>query len=134
LFLALLAGVPFSPPPLPVVRQLRAAIWSDLQLNAFIGNGNWPASLWYNAGSGTTPNLHISDLQCDGRDVAQRCSFTLFRDGGPVKVLGEEAPDKLACDATFVRIKDGDGWAVKHIRGAAHTQTTMRCKAVASAS
>jgi hypothetical protein len=132
--LALLAAAPLNPPVPPIAGKLRAAIWYDLQVNALIGNGNWLASLWYNAGSETTPNLHIQDLRCDGRDAAQHCSFALFRDGGASKVLGEDAPDKLGCDATFIRAKDGDGWAVKHIppHGAGHSQTTMRCKPIAT--
>jgi hypothetical protein len=132
--LALLTTTPSSPPVEEVASQLRSAIWSDLQLNGMIGNGNWLASLWYNAGSPTSPNLHIQDLRCDGRDAPQHCSFTLFRDGGVVKVLGEDAPDKLVCDATFIGSPDEGGWAIKHVppHRAGHSQTTMTCKAAAA--
>jgi hypothetical protein len=132
--LAMLAAAPLNAPSDQMAGQLRSAIWYDLQVNAMIGNGNWLASLWYNAGSENTPNLPIQNLRCDGGTNVLRCSFTLFRDGGVAKVLGEEAPDKLACDATFIRPEDGTGWAVKHIppKRAGHSQTTMRCKAAST--
>lgn len=128
--LALLATEPLIAPADSTAGNLRAAIWYDLQVNAMIGNGNWLASLWYNAGSGTTPDLHIRELRCDGGDTAQRCSFELLRDGGVTKVLGEDAPDRLACKAIFTRAKDG--WAVKHTppHGAGHSRTTMQCRPI----
>lgn len=129
-----LAVVALSAAPAePLAGQLRSAIWSDLGLNALIGSGNWVASLWYNAGSQSTPNLHIRDLRCDSGTATKRCSFILFRDGGVVLVLGKPAPDRLACDATFIVNADEGGWAVKHTppRGAGHSQTTMKCEAAA---
>jgi hypothetical protein len=132
MLLALLATAPLSPPAEATAGKLRAAIWSDLLLNGVIGNGNRLASLWYNAGNETTRNLHVQDLRCHGGDAAQHCSFALLRDGGLAKVLGEDAPDKLACDAAFIRSKVGDGWEVKHIppHRAGHSQTMMRCKPI----
>lgn len=128
--LVLLAIAPLNATADPPAGKLRAAIWYDLQVNALIGNGNWLASRWYDAGSETTPNLHIRKLRCDGGDTAQRCSFELIRDGGTAKIMGEDAPDKLDCNAIFTRAKDG--WAVKHKhrRRAGHSQTTMQCKAI----
>ena len=128
--LVLLATAPLSAPADTPAGKLRAAIWYDLQVNALIGNGNQLASLWYNAGSETTPNLHIRELRCDGGDTVQHCSFALLREGGATKVLGEDAPDKLACDAILTRAKNG--WAVKHTppHGAGHSQTTMQCKPI----
>ena len=129
--LALWAAAPFAPPPEPLARHLMAAIWHDLQVNAMIGNGNWVASLWYNAGSEDpkAADLHIQGLACRRRTEAYLCSFVLLRDGGVTTVLGEKAPDRLTCNATFVQAKD-EGWAVKHIppRRVGHSQTTMKCK------
>lgn len=125
------ASATLAPPLEPVKGQLQAAIWADLQMNAMIGNGNWLASLWYNAGSDAGPDLHIHELQCAKNNSEQRCSFVLFRDGGPVMALGEAAPDKLACVASFTHQRDGDSWSVVHMppRRNGHTQTTMECKA-----
>jgi hypothetical protein len=112
--------------------QLQSAIWSDLQTNALIGNGNWLASLWYQAGSDSAPNLHIQELTCERTHSRQRCSFVLHRDGGPVTLLNEIAPDNLACVADFVRA-DGD-WSIVHTppRRVGHSETSMRCNAVAA--
>ncbi|GAO39959.1 hypothetical protein SCH01S_42_00010 [Sphingomonas changbaiensis NBRC 104936] len=116
----------------PLARQLRASIWNDLQLNAWIGNGAWIASLWYNAGSDdpANPDLHIQNLACRSRTEGYRCTFVLSRDGGVKTILGEPAPDRLTCDAIFVRAQDGQGWAVKHLppRHSGHSRTSMRCK------
>lgn len=129
---AFLAAIASAPPPEDTTREVHGAIWSDLQLNALIGNGNWVGSLWYNAsrGNADTPDLHIHDLTCRPKDSGYRCSFGLFRDGGVVTVLGEDAPARLSCKATFER-QDGEaGLAVKHLpppRGGGHSQTTMKC-------
>lgn len=123
------ASATLSPPLEPVKGQLQAAIWADLQMNAMIGNGNWLASQWYNAGSDAGPNLHIGELRCAKNHGGQQCSFVLLRDGGPATALGETAPDKLACVASFAHHRDG--WSVVHTppRGSSHTRTTMKCKA-----
>ncbi|TPG39756.1 hypothetical protein EAH79_13745 [Sphingomonas koreensis] len=122
------ASATFTAPPEPQKGQLQSAIWADLQLNATIGNGNWIASLWYQAGSDTAPNLHIEDLACTKTRSGQRCSFSLHRDGGSVMVLGENAPDKLSCLASFSF--NSDGWSVVHTpsHGAGHSVTSMKCK------
>jgi len=112
----------------PLKGQLYAAIWADLELNAMIGNGNWPASLWYNASSGKTPDLHIRQLQCVQTDRGQRCSFELHRDNGPAVVLGESAPETLECLASFAHDDDGGAWSVRHTPGHGHSRTTMTCK------
>jgi hypothetical protein len=122
------AAAALTPPFAPLKGQLQAAIWADLELNAMIGNGNWLASLWYNAGSDAGPNLHLRELRCATDHAGQRCSFVLLRDGGPSMALGETAPDKLVCIASFAH--HHDGWSVVHTtpRGAGHSRTTMECK------
>jgi hypothetical protein len=132
--LALIAAVTSESPRAVPIEEVNAAIWHDLELNATIGNGNWIASLWYNAGSDQRPDLHIRELTCRGRGPGYRCSFTLFRDGGVAMVLGEKAPDTLTCEADLVRGTGKAGEAalsVKHLpplpRGG-HSRTTMRCK------
>jgi hypothetical protein len=119
-----------TPPAEPLRGQLQSAIWADLQLNAMIGNGNWLASLWYNAGSDTASDLHIRELMCSQDGSVQRCSFALHRDGGPKEVMGEAAPEALICLADFE--KTDDGWSISHTRPhkVGHSQTSMRCKTV----
>lgn len=121
------ASVTFTAPLEPLKGKLQSAIWADLQLNAMIGNGNRIASLWYQGGSDTAPNLHIEDLACTKTRLGQRCSFDLYRDGGSVIVLGENAPDKLSCVASFS--SNSDGWFVVHTppHGAGHSVTSMKC-------
>ena len=117
-----------TPPNEPLKGQLQSAIWADLQMNAMIGNGNWLASLWYNAGSETASDLHIRELTCAQDGSVQRCSFALRRDGGPKEVMGETAPDALICLADFGRTDDG--WSISHTppHKVGHSQTSMRCK------
>ena len=128
--LTLLATASWASPAEPLAGQLRAAIWSDLQLNAMIGNGSWLASLWYNAGEDNSEAepLHIQNMSCVSNHKGYQCSFTLLRDGGARVSFNEVAPDRLTCTAQFVR-SDTDGWGVKHLptRGAGHSRTTMQC-------
>ena len=130
--LTFLAAAALTPPEEPLAGQLRAAIWYDLQLNAVIGNGNWIASLWYNAGQNqaTAPDLHIQSMCCRNNNEGHRCAFTLWRDGGARMAFNEMAPDKLTCTAQFIRSNNPDGWKVKHWppRGPGHSQTDLRCE------
>lgn len=128
-FLLIYAAATMVAPPEPVAGQLNAAIWSDLQLNAMIGNGNWIASLWYNAGDGSSPDLHIRDLECRKRGPGMECAFELVRDGGTRTVAGEPAPDRLSCTAFFIRAEDRRGWAVMHTppKRVGHSRTSMAC-------
>lgn len=130
----LLAAASLAPPQEPLAGQIRAAIWNDLQLNAMIGNGNWIASLWYNASDGDAgaPDLHILDLTCGRVRKGYRCSFSLVRDGGQRMVMNEIAPDHLDCTASFVRENEADRWMVRHYppRHSGHSRTDMRCKTV----
>jgi hypothetical protein len=132
--LALLAAVSLSPPADDMAGEVRAAIWNDLQMNALIGNGNLVGSLWYNASkdNAVVPDLHIQDLACRATARGYQCTFVLFRDGGAVKVLGENAPAKLRCAATFERQGAEKGLGVKHLptRGSGHSRTTMKCHSV----
>jgi hypothetical protein len=120
-------------PQEPTASSLRAAIWYDLQVNAMIGNDNWIGSLWYNAGSGTEKDLHLSDLTCSGGTSRKKCVFSLVRDGGLKTVLGDQAPAELSCSATLKAVDDGE-WAVVHTppKKAGHSRTTMRCRSTAS--
>ena len=129
LLLAIVAAAPPIQPAAPLARELKAAVWNDLQMNALIGNGNLLAADWYNAGSDTGPNLHIRDLLCNGSRSVKRCSFRLVRDGGSVEVNGGQVPVTLVCGAAFVRGNDEGGWSVRHTPPlrVGHSQTTMRC-------
>lgn len=124
------ATASLAPPPEPLRTQLQFAIWADLQLNALIGSGTWSASLWYNAGNGASPDLHIVGLRCLHARSGQPCSFKLIRDGGPAETLGEVTPDMLACVARFARTKEA--WFVVHMppRKAGHSRTSMQCEVV----
>jgi hypothetical protein len=127
-FLAVALQILSAPPEL-LKGQLQGAIWRDLQSNAMIGNGNWLASLWYQAGSETVSDLHIQELACTKTSSGHRCSFVLHRDGGPATVLNEMAPDNLACVADFVPTKTD--WRIVHRppHRAGHSKTSMQCKA-----
>jgi hypothetical protein len=116
-------------PPAALRQQLQSAIWSDLETNAMIGNGNWAGSLWYNAAEGIDEQLHIQQLRCNKRGSRQHCAFDLVRDGRPKMVLGESASVRLRCVAQFVRF--GKGWAVRHTppHKVGHSRTSMVCDA-----
>lgn len=142
----LVSGCAYSPaPPLKAVPpdealagELRAEIWSDLQSNALIGNGNQLAARWANAGSDRSdaPLLHIQNLVCSGGPNSLHCYFGLLRDGGVVLYLGESAPDRLACDARFRRLGASGGWSIPRLppgpRGG-HSRITIKCQAVPEA-
>jgi hypothetical protein len=123
------ASLAFMPPSEPLKGQLQSAIWADLELNAMIGNGNWIASLWYQAGNDATRALHIQELRCGQTSAKLQCAFDLYRDGGPQIVLNEAAPDRLSCVASFTQ--SNDGLAVLHTppRKSGHSKTSMRCEA-----
>ena len=124
--IALLTTGALTPPSDGESKKVYAAIWSDLQLNGMIGNGNWLASLWSNAGD----IGHIRDLVCTRTVTTYGCTFSLKRDGGAVKVFNEDAPQTLLCEANF--IDNGEqGLAVEHLPPlptGGHSRTTMKCK------
>lgn len=122
----------FTPPAEAEAKPIYAAIWNDLRLNAMIGNGNWVASLWANAGDSKVPDHHIRDLTCRSSWLGGfRCRFELFRDGGPAVAFDQVAPDRLACEARFERDPDDpNGWQIKHLPPlptGGHSRTTMIC-------
>ena len=125
---AFLTASTLAQPAESLAGPIREAIWYDLQVNAMIGNGNWLASLWYNAGESAS-DLHIQDLSCRGRSNKYWCTFTLFRDGGVKMIFREQAPDRITCNAIFVRLDNGIDWAIKHRRPrtSGHSRTTMQC-------
>lgn len=120
----------YAAPPEPLKGQILSAIWADLQLNATIGNDNGIASLWYQAGSGTAPDLHIQDLACIQKRSQYRCAFVLHRDGGPKTISGQAAPARLACTASFHATDEA--WSVVHEapRRMGHSRTSMLCKSL----
>ena len=124
-----------APPKEALAGQLRAEIWSELQSNAWIGNGNELAAAWANAGSDgdNAPLLHIQELRCGGGPTLLRCRFGLLRDGGVATYLGEPTPDRLACRASFRRTGSNDGWSIPRLppgpRGG-HSRITIKCQPV----
>lgn len=124
-----------SPPEEPLTGQLYAAIWSDLESNALIGNGNELAARWAKAGSEGSAGLqlHIQNLLCDGSQTLLRCQFGLLRDGGVAMYLGEAAPDRLACNANFRRSGPSDDWSIPRLPpgpSGGHSRITIACQPV----
>lgn len=125
--------ITMAPPANGYAGQLRAEIWSDLQSNAMIGNGNELAARWANAsGDGDNmPQLHIQNLLCSGGSTLLHCQFGLLRDGGVVTYLGAPAPDRLPCAAKFRRSALEDRWYIPRLppgnRGG-HSRITIKCK------
>lgn len=125
--------VVFTPPPEALASQFYRALWSDLELNAWIGNGNWPASLWYQGDPEQSSALHIENLRCQTSGQDHRCAFDLFREGGPVMTIYNQiAPDRLTCTATIVATtEEGEApWSVLHYppAGYGHSLTSLECK------
>jgi len=122
-----------APPEKELAEQLHGAIWSDLFSNAFIGNGNELAALWYNAGSDRPkePLLRIENLVCSKGSARVRCRFGLFREGGAATYLGEPAPDRLSCGATFHRSRSDGRWFIPRKPpgpDGGHTRITIKCE------
>jgi hypothetical protein len=122
----------------PQTGELYDAIWNDLELNGFIGNGNDLGGRWYNAADGKGPVLHIRELSCHRRRLlgGYGCSFTLIRDGGVATVLDKPVPDRIACSAVFVREgQSPQTWQIKHLPPpphGGHSRTTMTCRVAPS--
>src|ERR1043165_4595915 len=119
--------------------ELLGAIQYDLQSNAIIGNGNELAARWANAGSDNAepPRHHFSLVACTGGATRLRCRFELFREGGVVTYLGEAAPDRLACRATFRRSPTDGRWSIPRLPPGpegGHSRITIRCRVAPSPS
>lgn len=130
---AALAASQMTSPEEALARQLRAAIWNDLQSNALIGNGNVLAARWMNAQveGADAPHLYIQDLLCTGSSRKLRCRFALFREGGVAPYLGKAAPDRLTCRATFRRSGADAGWRIPRLAPGpegGHSRITIKCK------
>lgn len=127
--------MPMVPPEEVLAGQLRAEIWSDLQSNALIGNGNELAASWARAGGDRDDarKLHIQNLLCRGSSTLLRCQFGLLRDGGVATYLGEPTPDRLSCKANFRRSGPHEPWSIPRLppgpRGG-HSRITIKCRPV----
>jgi hypothetical protein len=124
-----------APPDEQLARVLRGNIWSDLQSNAMIGNGNELAATWANAGSerDPAPALHIEALRCGGSQTVLHCQFGLLRDGGVATYLGESVADRLSCAANFRRSGENGEWSIPRLPPGArggHSRITIKCQPV----
>ncbi|QUL38036.1 hypothetical protein [Erythrobacter sp. JK5] len=124
-----------APPEDNIAGQLYRNIWSDLQSNALIGNGNELAMRWANATNDREEarQLHINDLLCGGGETLLRCQFELLRDGGVAFYLGDPVPDRLACEADFRRSGPEDQWSIPRLPpgpNGGHTRITINCRAL----
>lgn len=111
---------------------LRYAVRADLFHNEAIGTGAWNAVQWYRAAAANNRTIFVRDLRCRNRSADTRCPFTLFREGGDVRIDGEISPAILKCAALFVHCADekGEGWAVVHSPpkpAGGHSRTSMDC-------
>jgi len=125
----------FAPPDEALAGKLHAAIWNDVQSNAFIGNGNDLLFLWANAAvdRDNPPQLRIQDLRCSPGSTRIHCQFALLRDGGIATYLGESAPDRLACSACFRRSSRNEAWSIPRLPPGpddAHSRITIECSPV----
>ena len=114
-----------------IARQLAAAIWGDLQMNALFGNGAGLAGRLFEAAETEYAELHIRSLRCRPSEQGQNCSFDLFKDGGTKSVETGAAPQALHCTASFYRSEEG--WKVDHVappRRGMHSQTTLQCSQI----
>jgi hypothetical protein len=131
---SLLAAAAVAVPSFPA-EEARTAIWTDLELNAWVGNGNDAASLLWWAGhdKGLAPEISISDLNCSSTGDHGTCRFSLNRvPAAGASRAGQAEPRRLACSAKFTRSdhETRSQWNVDHFlpRGRGHSQTTMKCR------
>jgi hypothetical protein len=120
------------------INDARAAIWSDIESNAWVGNGNEAVSLdwWMGHDRAHPPETKISELYCSSDGERGRCWFTLER----VPPSGASASDqaearRLTCEAKLVLSREevGSQWKVEHLppaHGRGHSRTTMECRAL----
>ena len=97
----------------PSQSEVYSAIWSDVELNAMIGNGNIPVSWDWALGhdADNPPKLAISKLVCHGGFTTQKCKFELTRIANERSTNPNDArePTLLNCEARLERKTDGDG-------------------------
>ncbi len=129
------ARAPMAPPSDPLLSQLRAAIWFDIQSNALIGNGSELLMRWANAGDerNVQPLLHIQDLVCSEGSTWRVCQFGLLRDGGVAYWEDQPAPDRLLCRARFHRSGRDGGWMIPRLPpgpDGGHSRLSIRCRPV----
>jgi hypothetical protein len=116
-------------------REAYDAIFSDVFLNAWIGNGNLEVSLdWaYGVGAEFAPELKIERLQCQKHWRLETCRFDLTRTANAAAGETDRAlHSRLSCKANFHLRDNGEaGWKVVHLRprrGGGHSRTTMTCR------
>jgi hypothetical protein len=130
LAIASITGSPFPP------SEAYAAIFSDIFLNAMIGNGNLAVTYdWaYGLDNSKAPRLKIDAIMCQQTRRLPVCQFDLVRIPHAAASDADKALHRrLSCSASFRRQDNGEaGWEVKHLRprrGGGHSRTTMRCEA-----
>ncbi len=122
-----------QPPDAPSIQEVRAAIWSDIQLNATIGNHNELVSWdwYYGKDSKHPPTLTIVGLRCR-LGYSHRCAFDLARqpdDAAPPEDKAQ-AP-RLRCSASFEWSAADRRWIVIHSppnKRGGHSHTSMQCE------
>jgi len=87
----------------PLVGEVRAAIWSDIELNVTIRDYNELVSWdrYYGVDRNHSPTLTIGGLKCD--DLRPyRCAFDLTRQPDqPAPAKARAQPAQLSCTASF---------------------------------
>jgi hypothetical protein len=131
--IAVIVAVAFQRAPnAPAVEDVRAAIWSDVELNATIGNYNEMVSWdwYYGKDRNHPPTLTIVGLRCDGGS-SYRCSFGLARRPDQAAPADDKAEvPLLRCTASFRWFPDDRRWVVAHFpppKGGGHTRSSMQC-------
>lgn len=131
--IAVTLAVAFQRPPnAPALEDVRAAIWSDVELNATIGNYNEMVSWdwYYGKDRNHSPRLRIVGLRCE-RGSSYRCSFDLARQSDEAAPADDKAEAPLLrCTASFKWSPDDGRWVVTHFpppKGGGHTRTSMVC-------
>ena len=128
-----------APPHVPTADEAKAAIWADVNLNAWIGNGNDQLSADWVIGHdvyGHTPTLRISALTCGSTGFVHRCRFDIIREPDPAASAEDKAePRHLSCSAELVTAKENgaETWQVDHkppLPTGGHSRTTMECAIV----
>ena len=118
----------------PSVENVRSAIWSDVELNAMIGNGNDRVSWEWVFGTDREhpPTLTIVGLKCSEGGDPYKCAFDLTRQTNAAAPSPDETQDpELRCTASFDWSQEERRWVVIHVpppKHRGHTRTTMRCR------